>query len=206
MWNCNQGYALGPETIYVCSQASWLVVSGQWSQSGACMTYPATQVDFDSGNGIPISNYTSITSTFSEASPQVGIYEATYDIWINGIAIPPTSTEIMIWVENFHQTPAGDTVDTTALGGRTYDVWATDDRSYIAFVATTPFTSGTVDLLGFFRYLMDQGWIPPSSTLNQIGFGFEIVSTQSPDPAVNEGDTATFYLNDYSVTCSPSCT
>ncbi len=206
MWNCNQGYTLGPETIYVCSESSWFVESGQWSQSGACMTYPATQVDFNSGDGIPIGNYTAISSTFSVATPHVGIYEATYDIWINGIANPPTSTEIMIWVDNFHQTPAGNVVDTTTLGGRTYEVWATGDRSYIAFVPTTPFPSGTVDLLGVFQYVMNRGWIATSSTLNQIGFGFEIVSTQSPDPAVNGGGTATFHVNDYSVTCSPPCT
>jgi hypothetical protein len=204
MWNCNAGQTLGPESIYACSPSSWYVVSDQWSQGGAVMTFPAVQYNFPSGNQ-QISGYTSMSSSFAEISPHVGIYEFAYDIWLNGVA-SSSSNEIMIWVDNFGQTPAGDLAATTTLGGVTYNVFVTSPGAgYIAFVPTSPFSSGTVDLLSFFQYAMNQGWIARTSTILQLGFGPEIVSTQSPNPTVNNGASATFYVNDFSLSCSPAC-
>ena len=37
-----------------------------------------------------------------------------------------------------------------------------------------------------------------------IGFGPEIVSTQTP-PNANNGTNGTFYIDDFTLTCSPSC-
>jgi hypothetical protein len=64
----------------------------------------------------------------------------------------------MIWTENFNQVPAGSRVTTATFGGRTYDVWKTSNNHYIALVPDAPFTSGTLDLLEIFRWLMDQGF------------------------------------------------
>lgn len=82
----------------------------------------------------------------------------------------------MIWTENFNQVPAGNQVATVELSGRTYDVWTTSDNHYIAFVPTAT----------------AQGWFPSDSTLGQIGYGVEIVST--------EGADATFEFTDFSIT------
>ena len=62
-----------------------------------------------------------------------------------------------------------------SVGNRTYDVYYEADNGngghYIAFVANVNFTSGTVDLLAFFNYAIQQTWIPASAPLNQICFG-----------------------------------
>jgi hypothetical protein len=186
MWNSSAG--LGPETLYACSYHSWYVVSNQTNNAGAVKTYPNVHKDY---SDMPIGSFHTITSTFAATSSHVGIYDVAYDIWTNGIATSG-STEFMIWTENFKQVPAGSRVATATFGGRTYDVWKTSDNHYIAFVPTVVFTSGTVDILQIFTWTMSQGWLPSNSTLGQIDFGVEIVSTN--------GVNATFEVTDFSIT------
>jgi hypothetical protein len=186
MWNSSAG--LGPETLYACSYDNWYVVSNQTNSAGAVKTYPNVHKNY---NDALISSFNVITSTFAASSPHVGIYNVAYDIWTNGIATSG-STEFMIWTENFNQVPAGSKVMATTFGGRTYDVWKTSNNHYIAFVPTMVFTSGTIDLLEMLKWAIAQGWLPATSTLGQICFGIEIVSTN--------GANATFYVTDFSIT------
>jgi len=186
MWNTS--VPLGPQTLSACSYHNWYVVSNQTSTDGAVKTYPNAQMNF---NDVAINSFKTITSRFAETSPHIGIYDVAYDIWTNGIAVSG-DTEFMIWNENYNQVPTGSQVATTTLGGRTYDVWKTSNNDYIAFVPTAVFTSGTVDLLEFFTWAMAQGWVASDSTLSQIDFGVEIVSTDGAD--------ATFQFTDFSIT------
>jgi hypothetical protein len=178
------------QTLYACSYHSWYVVANMNNNTGdgAVKTYPNVHKDY---NDVALSTFNSITSTFAETSPHVGIYDVAFDIWINGVATSG-STEIMIWNENYNQVPSGNRAATPTLGGRAYDVYKTSNNGYIAFVPTTVFTSGTIDLLEIFRWVITQGWMPASSTLGAIDFGVEIVSTNSMD--------ATFQFTDFSIT------
>ncbi len=189
MWNAS-GYQVS-QTLYACSYANWYVVADMNNDSGngAVKTYPNAQETFS--NNPAISSFGSISSTFAETSPHVGIYEDAYDIWINGLATS-ASTEVMVWTENFHQSPGGSVVGSASLGGRAYQIWKSG--SYIAFVAKRNFTSGTVNLLQIFDYIMAKGWMPANSKLSQIDYGAEIVSTNSAP--------ATFTFTDFSVSTS----
>jgi len=173
MWNIN-GYG-GTQTLYACSYNNWYVVANMNNDrnDGAVKTYPNVHEDF---NERAIRSFHSISSTFAETSPRAGIYEDAYDIWLNGIA-SSGSTEVMIWTENYNQVPGGSVVGTVTFGGRTYKVWRNGDN-YIAFVANANFTSGTLNLLEVFDWIIAKGWIPASSTLGQIDYGAEIVSTR----------------------------
>jgi Glycosyl hydrolase family 12 len=188
MWNAS-GYSV-TQTLYACSYHDWYVVANMNNDSGdgAVKTYPNVQANFSEPK---ISSFHSITSTFAESSPHVGIYEDAYDIWVNGVA-SSGSTEVMVWTENFHQVPSGSVVATASFGGRGYKVWKSG--SYIAFVADANFTSGSVDLLEIFDWIIAKGWIPASSTLGQICYGVELVSTNSAP--------ATFNFTDFSVATS----
>jgi hypothetical protein len=124
-------------------------------------------------------------------APRTGIYNVAYDIWTNGVATAGP-TEFMIWTENYRQLPAGGKVRTVTLGGRTYDVWKTSDNSYIAFVPSAVITSGSINLLEVLRWATAQGWLAAGSTLGQICYGVEIVST--------DGRNATFSFTDFSIT------
>jgi hypothetical protein len=186
MWNIS-GYSVS-QTLYACSYNNWYVVADMNNDSGdgAVKTYPNAHEDFSSEPAI--SSFHSISSTFAETSPRVGIYEDAYDIWINGVA-SSGSTEVMIWTENHGQVPSGSVVGSATFGGHSYKAWKSG--SYIALVADTNFTSGTVNLLQIFDWIMAKGWMPASSTLGQVDYGAELVSTN--------GAPATFTFTNFSV-------
>ncbi|HMD68959.1 MAG TPA: hypothetical protein VKF42_08785 [Chitinivibrionales bacterium] len=188
MWN-SASYQCA-ETLYACSYHNWYVVANMNNNigDGAVKAYPNVHMDFDS---VPISSFKAITSTFSETSPHVGIYDVAYSIWTNGVAAAG-STELMIWTENYNQVPSGSLAATVTLSGVTYNVWKTSTNGYIAFVPTAVFTTGTVDILEIFNWTISKGWLPANSTLGQIGFGVEIVSTNSTN--------AVFKFTDFSIT------
>ena len=135
------------------------------------------------------SSFGTISSSFAHTGPHVGIYEFAYDIWLNGIG-GNGSTEVMIWTDNYNQVPSGSSLDTVTYDGQSYNVYKAG--SYIAFVETNNVTSGTVNLLSFFNYIIGKTWIPASSTLGAIDYGIELVSTDGAD--------ATFEINDFSLT------
>ena len=180
MWNSAK-YKPCKQTLYAQSCDNWYVVARMNNQTGdgAVKTYPNVHKDYASA---PIGSFSSIKSQFAETSPHAGIYNFAYDLWINGIATPDC-TEIMIWNENFNQVPGGRHVQDVAFGGRTYKVYKTSKGRYIAFVPTANFTSGALDLLQMMNWTMAQGWLATHSTLSQVCFGVEIVSTDDADAA-----------------------
>ncbi len=174
MWNSAK-YHPCTSTLYASSHDQWYVVTRMNNQKGdgAVKTYPKVHKDY---HGVAISAFDSITSTFAETSPRVGIYNVAYDLWINGIA-RPGCTEIMIWTENFNQVPGGRFQEEATFDGRAYRVYRTPDQRYLAFVARTNFNSGTVNLLNLMKWALAKGWLPDNSTLDQVCFGVEMVST-----------------------------
>jgi len=178
MWNSAK-YSPCTSTLYATSHDKWYVVTkmNNTKRDGAVKTYPNVHKDYRS---VRMDSFESLTSTFAETSPHVGIYNVAYDIWINGIA-RPGCTEIMIWNENFKQVPGGKHVEDVTFGDQTYKVFKRSNSGYIAFVATTNFTAGTVNLLDVMKWSAAKGWFSNTSTVNQICFGVEMVSTDDAE-------------------------
>jgi putative cell wall-binding protein len=195
MWNSS--LRLGPETIYACSYRSWYVTSNQaYQDGGAVLTYPNVHKDYTDWAGYAgprISSFGTLTSRFAAKSPHVGVYNVAYDIWLNGVA-DTNSTEVMIWTDNYKQTPAGSKVTSVAFNGMTYDVWKESDNKYIAFVPRSVMPSGTLNLLAMLKWLQGKGWVSSTSTIGQICFGVEIVSTG--------GTTARWDVTDFNISSS----
>jgi hypothetical protein len=194
MWNVD-GYNVS-ETLEACSHASWNVTATADNSKGdgAVKTYPNVHRDYhDWGTGKEpaLSSFHTLTSTFAAQGAGTGIYDVAYDIWLNGV---PGNREVMIWTENHGQTPSGDKVGTVTASGINWDVWATSGNDYLAFVPTSPVASGSLDLKAMIDYLIGQGRVPSNSTLGQVCFGVEIVST--------DGRPATFRFTDFSVSSS----
>ncbi len=193
MWNVAD-YSVS-EKLVACSAGNWSVTATADNDNGdgAVKTYPNVHKDYhDWGTDKepPLSQYPRLTSTFAATSPHTGIYNVAYDIWLNGV---PGNREIMIWTENYHQTPSGDRVAAgLRFSGMTWDLYATDDNEYLAFIPSRPLTKGTLNLRAFLDYLVKHGHVPANSTLGQICFGVEVVSTG--------GKPATFHVTDFSVT------
>lgn len=188
-WNA-AGYQVS-QTMYVCDYNNWYVVANMnnGTGDGAVKTYPNVHKDF---TGAPqISSFSTLSSSFAHSGPHVGIYEFAYDIWLNGIATS-SSTEVMIWTDNYNQVPPGSSLETVTFDGQSYQVYKSG--SYIAFVETANVTSGTVNLLSFFNHIIAKGWIPSTSTLGAIDYGIELVSTNGAD--------ATFQVTGFSLTAN----
>jgi hypothetical protein len=177
------------QTLYVCAYDSWYVVANMNdnSRDGAVKTYPNVHKDFNDAPAIR--SFGTISSSFAHTAPHVGIYNFAYDIWLNGVA-GNGSTEVMIWTDNYKQTPSGSQQETFALDGQSFRVFKAGN--YIAFVVDTNVTSGTVNLLAILEHIISNGWIAANSTLGQIDYGVELVSTGGTD--------ATFEVNGFSLT------
>jgi len=189
-WNA-ANYSVS-QTLYACSPGSWYVTARMNNNSGdgAVKTYPNAHKDFDSNP--TITGFSSITSTFAQSGTPSGIYEYAYDIWINGIA-SSGSTEVMIWTYNHGQSPGGsDTGQQVTISGHSFEVFR--GGGYIAFEAKQNFTSGTLDLLQVFKWIISKGWLTSHATLGQVDYGVELVST--------DNTPETFAITNYSVSTS----
>ncbi len=107
------------------------------------LTAPSVQQTYNGTTGDPLSSFTSLSSTYAETmNATAGTdAEAMYDLWLNGL-----DKEVMFWVDNHGQTPAGNVVGTYSFGGATWNLWA-NGSGYWAFVREGNASSGTVDLL-----------------------------------------------------------
>jgi hypothetical protein len=183
----------GPQTICGNSASQWQVTSTQRAGNSAVLTYPSVQLNYNGTHGYPVNRFTSMTSSYAEAMHAVSgtDAEAAYDIWINGL-----NKEVMLWVDNHGQAPAGSKVATTTFSGSTWALYETGDRSYMAFVRQGNASSGTVDLHAALTYLEGRGDLKASDVLWQVNFGWEICSTA--------GAPETFTASNYSLASSPS--
>jgi hypothetical protein len=78
------------------------------------------------------------------------------------------------------QTPGGSLVASDiTVSGRSWDLYASSGNGYIAFVPGNgrAYPAGTLDLTAFFDYLIKNGQVASTSTLSQIDYGIEVVST-----------------------------
>ncbi len=182
----------GPQTISVCNQSSWYAVSDQTNNGGAVETYPNSEYDVGGrNNGLPtktIAQYSSITSTFSEAFPSAGSWDAAYDLWLNN-----WGTEIMIWNEwtgtQLYWPPSG--AQAVTLDGVPYHFYA--NGSELMFFRDTMVKSGSVDILAAMKWLVSQGLVKSTDVPTQLEYGVEICATTGSETFPLTG--LTFNLN-----------
>jgi hypothetical protein len=173
MWNAGGGGI--SQTLSACSSSDWYVDANVADDGGGVKTYPNSAYNF--ADPPEISSLSTVTSTFGSSLPASGQFDAAYDIWLNGTA-GTGGDEVMIWTDNQGQTPAGSQVATVTFDGQSYAVWQ-EAGGPITFVSDTNVTGGDLNLLPFLQWLISQGYEPTDSTLNQVAFGAQIVSTNA---------------------------
>jgi hypothetical protein len=203
MWGCGRvqppaaGAFCGVQTVTSYGPGNWSVTSDQKAGNTGVLSYPDVGQVFTRGDDTdpPISAFSAITSSFTETmNATAGTdAEAAYDIWVNSGS---KTEEIMIWVDNHGQTPAGDDKGSVVIEGTTYELWNADGT--VSFVRSNE-QSGTVDILAVLHWLQSNGYIGSTADLGQVDFGWEICSTG--------GVPETFTVSNYTLkdTCSSAC-
>jgi hypothetical protein len=166
MWN----QSAGPQRIWADSYDFWGVHSTQWMGDLRVKTFPCVEKDF---NNVPVSSFRTLRNGFTQFMPSISAQrgaEAADDVWLDGRRI-----EVMIWVDNQGQTPAGHVVGHATIGGQRFAVWHV--RSYYAFALDHNENTGRTDVLASLRWLVRHYYIPASATVTQVGFGWEIAYT-----------------------------
>jgi hypothetical protein len=178
IYNNTWGPTPGTYVIHAHSQSDWNVVADQNGGGGcggcAVEAYESAQWDY---SGVAYSSIKSLSSTFSETMPTGsrttnGVdAEAAYDMFING----SDTDEVMVWVDNQGQTPAGSLDAVAHINGQKFDVYVSGGTK--SFVLAKNETAGTVDYLAILTWLHKHGMLVSSDTLSQFNFGWEICDT-----------------------------
>ena len=192
----SQGYAVdqdlwnnhsGTQVLRTCSYRSWTVTATQpdTAEDPDVNSYPDVWRAFPASR---LDSFSEITSRFATHGPGAGVYDFTYDVWIDGIA-DDHAIEVMVWTGNHGNQPHVPRRGTLTSEGVPYDVYRAG--RFIAFLAP-PRDRGRVDLLALFRYAESRGWLAGSSTIRRIEFGVEICKTG--------GRPLEFAVTDYDLT------
>jgi Glycosyl hydrolase family 12 len=186
----------GRQVLRASSFQNWSVTATDTDPSnapGQVLTYPDASYNYyqlataASGYTTPpaqydLNNIRSLTSDFTESMPQLRDLdaEAAYDMWLNN-----WKTEIMVWVDT---SPGKDRnladdgmtkVGTYTYGGQNFGLWRSGHgiTGFYVFLLDHNETSGTVDLKAMLETIVSHGYIPATSPLTQIPFGWEISDT-----------------------------
>ena len=159
----------GPQVIWADSRSDWGAESTQPAGNTVVMTYPNVARNFPN---VPVSKFRVIRNGYAESMPAgPGLdAEAADDIWLDHWHI-----EVMIWVDNHGQRPAGTIVGHARIGGQHFSVWH-GARTWTLELDHRQ-AAGQTHILGALQWLISHHDIPASVTLAQVGFGWEVLST-----------------------------
>ena len=169
----------GPQKIYACTRSNWYAVSKQPNLGGAVETYPNTEYDVG-GRNTPstktISKYQSIVSTFSEADPPGGGWDAAYDLWTNN-----WTNETMIWNQwaGSQSYWPGQAKIALKLDGVPYHFYANGNE--LMFFRDTQTASGSVDILAALRWEVAHGYAKSTDVPTQLQYGVEVCYTNGSE-------------------------
>jgi len=141
------------------------------------------------GFPLPIKNIQCLEVKFKVLQAGITRGNLAFDLWITD---SPTSQpedithEVMIWLDHHNLDSGGSRVDTLNMDGKELGLYLKEDHNptgeyswtYLAFIYQQEFTSGSIDLLEFLDYLVDQTDIEDEHYLASIQLGNEIISGQ----------------------------
>ncbi|THV38428.1 GH12 family glycosyl hydrolase domain-containing protein [Glycomyces buryatensis] len=185
LYNNIWGRGAGYQSIWANSQSNW----GVWADhpnTGGIKSYPNVSYTL----GRDVWSMGNVSSSFNVSNPSGSglAYNTAYDVWGNGHA-----HEVMIWTQwTSNVGPIGGYVTNVNLGGRNwnYHQGHNGGNHVYSFMATSQFTSGTVNITPICQWLVSQGRMP-RVRIDQIQFGWEITSSAGG---------RNFNVNNYSLT------
>jgi hypothetical protein len=216
VWN-KQAAAPGPsyQKIFL-EDIEGKIVCGwkwQWPMSRDVIAYPEMvygvkpwdqgDTPYASGGELPFQAGTkSITVNFNIGLQAVGSYNTAFSLWaISDCNNPRVSIthEIMIWIANHRNEPAGLKRGSLQTNGIMFDLYVNPGQNdhtgyysnswtYVAFVAREPVLNSSLDLGAFITHLLNKGILTTDNYITSIELGNEIV-----------GGVGLAEINDYSI-------
>ncbi|MBL1068330.1 hypothetical protein [Streptomyces sp. 7-21] len=184
VYNNIWGSGAGTQCISAESGSSWSVTADH-PDTGGIKSYPNSTWPV----GEPVSEITTLRTTYDVTVPEAGAYNTAYDIWDEN-----HDHEIMLWV-NWHGPvgPLGTQVGTAELGGHTWDIYqgSNGSNNVYSFLRQGDSTRGEIDVVPVLGWITAQGWMSEDTVIGDVQLGYEI--TSSPGGL-------TFTTNDYTVT------
>ena len=188
VYNNAFGPTPGTYVIHAHSKSKWSVTANQNGGGGcggcAVEAYESAQWNY---HKVRYSSIKYLTSTFSETMPTGSLKkngfdaEAAYDMFIKG----SDTDEVMVWVDNQGQTPAGSRYGVADIHGQKFAVYVAGKTK--SFVRRKNETKGTVYYFAILTWLHRHHMLASSDTLSQFNFGWEICDTN--------GKTRTFAVH-----------
>lgn len=188
----------GPQAIYATGPDSWYVVANHSKPGvppGKIKSYPDTQRNFKDRT---VDSFGKIVAQYSMTCPDVGEWDAAFDIWVGGIGSKSTA-EVMVWTHHRYNgpLPPKNAIESTTvtIDGQGFTAWRRKNGNggdYIALAMNPMKPVGSIDLLKVFRWLVEKGWLKGTDLVAAIEYGVEIANTA--------GGPQTFTLNNYTLT------
>jgi hypothetical protein len=168
--------------------------NGTGNTSGAPVSYPSViygrkdSSSTSASSALPaaLSSLKSVTTGISSNADGsvAGVYNASYDIWLNADASPtdaPTGAYVMVWLyQPSGARPAGSLKATVTIGGTAFNVWSggtgANGKPYIAYVVQKPTPALSFEVLDFIKDATTRGVVQNSWYLTNVQAGFEIWS------------------------------
>jgi hypothetical protein len=192
------------------SPGNWNVVAHEADCGGCVQTFIAVQQLTNDWNGsgwgganadTPLSALSSLTVNYSESSGNTSAsYEFAPDVW--DTAAP---NDVMFWADTSHSRcvnnglNSSDILGQATLGGQAWTVYhygteiiiildGTSSTDPVSTGTCAQQTSGTIDILGGYQWLVTHGVIGGLGNLTQLNTGWEMC-----------GGDATLTMNSYSI-------
>jgi hypothetical protein len=179
IYNNTWGPTPGKYVVHAHSHGRWSVTAKQNGGGGcggcAVETYESAQWNY--AGGVRYSSIKFLYSSFSETMPTGSLRrngvdaEAAYDIFLKG----SDTDEVMVWVDNQGQTPAGSLYKVAKIHHQEFGVYVSGGTK--SFVLRKNETHGTINYLAILRWLHRHGMLASSDALTQFNFGWEICDT-----------------------------
>ena len=178
VYNNTWGSSPGTYVVHARSASHWSVTADQNGGGGcggcAVEAYESAQWNY---KNVRFSAIKKLTSSFSETMPTGSLSkngfdaEAAYDMFLKG----SDTDEVMVWVDNQGQSPAGTFDKVAKIDGQRFRVYVAGGTK--SFVLNHNETSGTVNYLTVLSWLHHHGMLKSSDRVSQFNFGWEICNT-----------------------------
>jgi hypothetical protein len=178
VYNNTWGPTPGKYVIHAHGHSDWSVTADQNGGGGcggcAVEAYESAQWNY---TGVRYSSIKTLYSTFRQTMPKGSLStngvdaEAAYDMFLQG----SDTDEVMVWVDNQGQTPAGSLDKVAKIRGQKFRVYVSGGTK--SFVLAKNETHGTINYRAILHWLHRHGMLVSSDTLSQFNFGWEICDT-----------------------------